>query len=529
MPYQRSTLFLIAVAVLVVLLLPAALLWRRFYRDDPANTARRVFKNSAVPLALRLLVRALDLAFLVMLQRNLRAFSIGPYDFATLLVGQYLTTITEFGLGVLLTRDVARDPGAAKQLFGTTLLLRWLLVILGAAPVTWLLISGYGTLGRFGLGEAISPTGQQVIWVMALTLLPGAYSGAVTALYNANERMEVPALVEVVTGVVGFAARLAALLIWRDVVMLAWASVLVTTLTALIYFVLQTRTFFVPTLSWDSGAMRSLLPQALPLMLNNLLNVVFFRFDTFILKAFGNGNGDLLVAQYNTAYKVLSIAMILPPVITFAVFPVLSRRAGDDRQGMLQAQNRTLQVLLWLGFPLAMGLSILARDLILLIAGDNAGDYLPAAQYALAILAWFLPLSFANGLLQYVLIAVHRQRAITRAFVIGAACNLLVNLATIPFFGMFAASINTILSEILLLLLFTPVLRNEGLQPPLIKLMWRPALATLIMGGIMLLATQIHWLLAMLVAAPVYAAALWLLGAFGTEERALVRRILGRS
>ena len=36
-------------------------------------------------------------------------------------------------------------------------------------------------------------------------------------------------------------------------------------------------------------------------------------------------------------------------------------------------------------------------------------------------------------------------------------------------------------------------------------------------------------LLAALIAAPVYVAALWLLGAFGAEERALVRRVLGRA
>jgi hypothetical protein len=40
---------------------------------------------------------------------------------------------------------------------------------------------------------------------------------------------------------------------------------------------------------------------------------------------------------------------------------------------------------------------------------------------------------------------------------------------------------------------------------------------------------ELGWLAAALVAPPVYAAALWLLGAFGAEERALARRVLGRS
>ena len=203
----RSTIFLIILAILLVCILLGTLLWRRLYQDDPENTIRRVFKNSAVPLALRLFVRGLDMAFFVILQRSLPGASIGPYVIATLLVGQYLSTIVEFGLGILLTREVARDSNAARRLFALTLTMRLVLTLCAALPAAALLISVYGLLGRAGLAESISPIGQHIIWIMLLTLLPSAYSGAVTALYNASERMEVPALIEVITSVVGLAAR----------------------------------------------------------------------------------------------------------------------------------------------------------------------------------------------------------------------------------------------------------------------------------------------------------------------------------
>jgi O-antigen/teichoic acid export membrane protein len=530
---QRSTLLLIGLAALLPLLALAALLWRRFYRDDPANTARRIVKNSAVPLALRLFVRALDMAFLLILQRTLDAPQIGPYDLAVLLVGIYLATITEFGLGVLLTREAARDHSAAPRLFGVTLALRLLVVLCAAAPATLLLLGGYGLLAGYGLVEGITPQGQQAIWVLLLTLLPGAYSSAVTALYNAAERMEVPALIEVATAALSMAARLAVLWLGYGILGLAWAAVGVSATTALIFFWRQQRDFFPPTLRWDTAEMRQLTALALPLMLNNLLNTVFFRFDTFIVKAFGAGQGDFLVNQYNVAYKVISIATILTPVVTFAVFPTLSRRATGERAALAQAQNGTLRALLLLAFPIAAGISVLARELVLLVNGSKALDYGPVPVDVLAILAWFLPLSFANGLIQYVLIAVNRQHAITRAFLITALFNLCANLLAIPWFGLYAASVITILSEVVLLLVFLPLLRSEGIAPPLLALSWRPAAAALLMGIAMLagkpLGGGLGWLVAVLVAPPVYAAALWLLGAFGAEERALARRVLGRS
>lgn len=520
----------------------ATLLWRRFYRDDPANTVRRIFKNSAVTFGLRVLVRGLDMVFAIVLYGLLSAADIGRYDFAALLVVQYLGTFSEFGLGVLLTREVARDPAAARRLFGVTLGLRLLLVVVAALPITGLMIAGFGLLGSAGFGEPISPVGQTAIWILLLTLIPSAYSGAATAIFNAHERMEVPALIELVTAVLSFLARLAAVLLGFGLLGLSWAAVIVSSITAIIFLAVQTRAFFPPFLAWDATMARGLIPAAFPLMLNNLLGAVFFRFDTYIVKAFGGGAGDQLVAQYGLAYKVVGIAMILPPAVTFAVFPLLARQAEGDRARMLGAQRRTLQLLLALGFPLAVGISVLARDLVQIFTRAEFGAYQPSIP-ALAILAWFLPLSFANGLLQYVLIAVNRQTAITRAFLIGAAFNLVANLVAIPLasmalgrpeWGLYAAATITIISELVLYLVFSPLLRSEGLRPGLSGLSWRPFLAALAMGaamiGLKLIVRDWPGSLAAALTAPIfYGGALWALGGLGVEERALARRILGRA
>ncbi len=524
----RSTIFLIILAILLVCILLGTLLWRRLYQDDPENTIRRVFKNSAVPLALRLFVRGLDMAFFVILQRSLPGASIGPYVIATLLVGQYLSTIVEFGLGILLTREVARDSNAARRLFALTLTMRLVLTLCAALPAAALLISVYGLLGRAGLAESISPIGQHIIWIMLLTLLPSAYSGAVTALYNASERMEVPALIEVITSVVGLAARLAALWLGLGIVGLAWASVGITCITALIFLFLQIRDFFPPMLAWDTQEARRLGAIALPLMLNNLLNAVFFRFDLFIIKANGGGNGDLLTTQYDMAYKLINIAMILPPILIFAVFPLLARRAETNRAALLRAQNLTLKMLVLIALPLAVVLSVLATPLVVLVNGSQAAQYLPISAHVLAILAWFLPLSFINGLIQYVLIALNRQSLITRAFIFGAGFNLIANLLLIPHYGLYAASIITILSELVLLFAFLPMLRSEGLTPPFLRLIWRPAFASAVMAIAMLVLQHIPWIVNIFIGILVYIAVLWILGIYGTEERQLFQKLIKR-
>jgi O-antigen/teichoic acid export membrane protein len=189
-------------------------------------------------------------------------------------------------------------------------------------------------------------------------------------------------------------------------------------------------------------------------------------------------------------------------------------------------------VLLLAAFPVAVATTVLAPDLVRLFAGrQEAPMYLNVSDRALAILIWFLPLSYVNGLTQYILIALNRQGAITRAFAAMSAFNLAANLTLLTLFpgsGIYIASVLTVLSEAILYLAYLPLLRREHAAQPLFTLAWRPALAALVMGAAMLAVVQLHWLAALAVAPPVYLAALWISGAFGAEERALARRVLGR-
>lgn len=519
-------LLLIGIAALLPLLGAAVLLWRRYYREDAANTARRVVKNSAIPTLVRLIVRAIDFAFALVLYRLLKDEAVGQYDLAALLVVQYLGTFADFGLGTLVTREVARRPDQAPRYFSATLLLRWGFALL-ALPLGAAVIGLYSGLSAIIPGaQALSADGAAAIVILCLTLFPSAYNNVITAIFTARERLEIPAAVELITQIVSLFARVGALLAGWGVIGLAWAAVGTTLVTALIFLALQIQLLFSPRLRWDASFARGLLRPAFPLLLNSLLVNIAFSFDTFILRV---SSGDDVVAQYRMPYRVINIALILPPLLINAIFPLISRHAENNRDALVRAYQRTLQALLLAAFPIVAAITILAQDLVRMFVGEGeAAKFLGVSDHALAILIWFLPLSFVNGLTQYVLIALNQQRAITRSFAIMAAFNFLANLALIPLYGIYAASVLTILSEAVLYATFLPLLRRERLAPPLLALAWRPAVAALLMGAVMLALQQFSWLAAAAVAPPVYIAGLWLLGAFGAEERALARRVLGK-
>ena len=93
---------------------------------DSENTdlVRRVVRNSAIPIASQLLIRVVDLLVAIVLLRLLGPEGNGQYALAVI-VWLYAKTISDFGLSLLTTREIARDRTSIARLVGMTTLFRW--------------------------------------------------------------------------------------------------------------------------------------------------------------------------------------------------------------------------------------------------------------------------------------------------------------------------------------------------------------------------------------------------------------------
>jgi len=256
-------------------------------------------------------------------------------------------------------------------------------------------------------------------------------------------------------------------------------------------------------------------------MLNHLLQSVFFKIDVLLLSQI---KGDEVVGWYSAAYKWVDAFLIIPAYSVLALFPLMSRRATDDPAGLTRAFEMARRWLLVIALPIAVAVTFLAEDLIGLLGG---AQYLPHGAVALRVMIWFLPFSFVNGLSQYVLIAIQRQRWITISFAVAVAFNLSANLVAIPPYGYVGAAVVTILTEVVLLVPFQHGLRALHAAPLLVAT-WRPAIATsamaLLLYGLGLL--RFPSLLEVMVALLVYAAVLWRLGGIPATDRAFLIRLL---
>lgn len=548
-------LYVSFLAAMTLLLLGAYWTWGKYYRPEATTgAARTVAKNSVVPMLLSLSNKAVDFAFAMLYVRLLGPAGTGQYAFVVALYG-FFEIISRYGLGTLLTRDVAADKEQSSRYLTNVLILRTLLWLV-ALPLLGLVTLGYRNVDRLGFLNAtgIGATEVQAIALLAVAMLFANWADALSSLFNAFEKLEYPAGLANAIALLKVTLGALVLLLGWGIVGLAGVSLLMNMVQTVWLYWLVRSTLFRPQWQPDAKLQRWMLMSSGPLMINHLLATIFWRIDVWILRPLA---GAASVGLYSVGLKYLDGLNIVPSVFTMAVFPLMSRYARQDEalraeQGsapaggssLLRAYVLSLRLLVIISLPIAMTITVLAEPLVWLVGG---GQYLDVAEtwrvfgrtftvnggsdLALRVIIWSIPLGFVNSVTQYVLIAVHQQHYLTRAFIIGVVFNVVGNLIAIPRLGYAGAALVTILSELSLLIPFYWRVRSHVGVVPWGSIFLRPMVALLVMGGGMfwLQRTGIDVWVTAAAGGVVYLAALALLGAFGSEETAVVRRALLRN
>ena len=109
----------------VILLLGLAVWgWRRFYREsEDDHAAKRVAKNALTPMAASLINKGVDFAFAMLSLRLLGPEGAGRFGYAVNLA-LFFGIVSDFGLCVLATSEVAKDPWQANRYPTNTALVR---------------------------------------------------------------------------------------------------------------------------------------------------------------------------------------------------------------------------------------------------------------------------------------------------------------------------------------------------------------------------------------------------------------------
>ena len=236
-------------------------------------------------------------------------------------------------------------------------------------------------------------------------------------------------------------------------------------------------------------------------------------------------HGDAATGIYSAAYTLIFSVAAISNVINTALFPTLSRQSMLNPGALPAVYGRSLKLLMIIALPIAVGGWAVTPQLV----GALLGAQYAASAQVLRVIIWVVPFMFASEFLGYVVVIAGHEKRGARAIIISSSANVLGNLLLIPRFGLPAAAIMTVLTEVVLVLQYVWMLRPELRAMRALDALLRPLAAAAVMGVVCLLLLPRLPLFATIgLSAVTYAAGLLLTGAVGASDWAGLRAIAGR-
>ncbi len=491
--------------------------WQTIVRPDAAmTTTRSIAKNSAAPMVLNLFNKGIDFVFAMFYLRVMGPADAGSFATAIAAAGIF-DILANFGLDILVIREVSKERSQASSYLLNTTVLRLGAAVVASLPMVVLIASTNLFSNPFTRPEILA-----IGFIMIGMVISGMSKG-VTGLFYVYEKAEVPAAMTTATTILKVGFGVVVLLLGYSFVGLAAVSILTNLITLAVLGLLAARSFALGG-PWrvDWSLQRRMVRLGFPLMLIHLLQTVFISVDVYLLRTMLH-NGEEVVGWYSSAYKWFNALQIVPSFFTLALFPIISREIERSMEAARRMYQMALKIMLLLALPTAAITTFLAYPLVQLLGGD---EFLPHGAIALQIVIWSIPIGWLNSVTNYVLIALGLERMQPRAFALAVGFNIVANALFIPRYSYVAASVTTVLSEVVLLLVFDYYLRQKMAGLEWRRLVIRPFLAAAIMVGLMVLCYPINEWLAAVVGGAAYLIGLWVFRVIGDDEKQILRAIL---
>jgi len=281
---------------------------------------------------------------------------------------------------------------------------------------------------------------QLVIYIMTLSVIFTSFAGLVSSIFQAYEKMEYMSIGIIFNSVLLFVGVMFVIHYQLNVLAFAVVYAISSFALLLLYIIICTKKFVLPSWNIDFTFLRQNLKYALPFGITSVFVNIYYWIDSLMLSIMV---GNEAVGIYNAAYRLILVILFIPSVLNTAIFPAMSQFYVTSKESLKFAYEKYFKYMAILGIPLGIGTTFLASRIILLIYGV---EYVNSV-IALQILIWSSVIIFISGASARLLEASNKQIIITKIAAICAIVNIIMNLVLIPQYGYIGASFVTVLTE----------------------------------------------------------------------------------
>jgi len=389
---------------------------------------RRVAKNTATLIITDVISKILGLFFIMYTARYLGAEGFGLLSFALAFTGMFVV-FTDIGLQQLTIREVARDKLLAKKYIDNVAVIKIILAV-----ITFILIALI--INLIGYPEQKI----KVVYLISLSTIFTSFTGMFNSIFQAYEKMEFISVGRILNSVLLLSGALFAMN--QSFSVIGFANLyFLTSIIVLVYsFIVCIWKFVLLKMEIDLGFWKLTIKEALPFALSGIFVAIYFWIDSVMLSLM---KGDEVVGWYNAAYRLVYVLLFIPAAYFSSIYPTMSRFFKASKNSLRLSYEISLKGVMIIAYPIALGVTFFAPEIILLIYKDEFIPSIPALQ----ILVWAVFFSFLAHATVYTLNSINRQIIYTKITFLTMALNVVLNLVFIPAFSFIGASFTTLFSE----------------------------------------------------------------------------------
>ncbi|MCY3977238.1 MAG: flippase [Chloroflexi bacterium] len=353
--------------------------------------------------------------------------------------------VASFGMGLIVIRDVARDPSKAGRYWSAMLYIQTILALIAYVAMNGVAVGYSETLRAFAA-------------LAGINLFIDLFGNMGHDLLLAQEEMVKTSLVEIAHIFFRIGLALLALMAGWGLLGVYGAAIVSGIVRSTLLVSFNLRMGVRPAFPFDRSVARPLITNSAPLALASFLTLAYQHSD----KLMTTGILGERVTGYLTAAFVINFGVIelFSTSVLVAAYPLLARYYNDGSNpifgGMIEKLARYMLII---GVPLALSISLLADKIMAPLLGEA---YAPSAGI-LSLLIWYTAISMFGAVFSKGLLIQNQQRRLLIIRGAGLALNVALTAILLIHWGdPRGAVIASIIGEILVVGLLLKGFRAAG-------------------------------------------------------------------
>ena len=340
----------------------------------------------------------------------------------------------------------------------------------------------YGLLLLIAFFRHYDPLVFKAVAVTGLGMVANALCYPFLSVMSAKQDLKKVAVINFFNSLVNISIIFLAVWLKKYIVFLASIQVIFGILDLILYRVFITKHLpkaevFRAFEDFDFSIIKNILKSAWPFALLVGFSAIYNRIDVIIITRLLDYPQTGL---YTAAYKFFDLLNFFPASVSHVLFPVLAGLMIQLKISEVRAVlEKYLRLMIAVALPLAMGGTILSKQLILLMTNGDI-RYLQSAP-VLAILIWAIAILFIYIPVNSLIISQLTKKAMVVTGT-NVLINIIGNIIFIPIYGIKAAAIMTVISEAIQGIFYFYFVRKNITDFAFLSIFWKPALASAIMG-----------------------------------------------